>query len=158
MKMKKLIAVLMVAALLFTTASCGGGDNGGGGEAKDSLTIGIDADAVALDPLRINDTLTMSILSNVYEPLVRMTNDGEIVPALAEEWKISDDGLVYTFTIRTDATFHNGDPITAEDVKYSLEAAAESSYTGPYMNFIDSVKVVDEKTVEVTLQIGRAHV
>ena len=71
MKMKKLIAVLMVAALLFTTASCGGGDNGGGGEAKDSLTIGIDADAVALDPLRINDTLTMSILSNVYEPLVK---------------------------------------------------------------------------------------
>lgn len=156
MKMKKLIAVLMVAALLFTAAGCGGGGNGGGGEAKDSLTIGIDADAVALDPLRINDTLTMSILSNVYEPLVRMTNDSEIVPALAEEWKISDDGLVYTFTIRTDATFHNGDPITAEDVKYSLEAAAESSYTGPYMNFIDSVKVVDEKTVEVTLQYAYA--
>lgn len=154
MKCRKIIAVLMVVALLFTVTACGGSD--GGGEAKDSLTIGIDSDAVALDPLRINDTLTMSILSNVYEPLVRMTNDGEIVPALAEKWEISDDGTVYTFTIRTDATFHNGDPITAEDVKYSLEAAAESSYTGPYMNFIKDVKVPDEKTVVVTLKYAYA--
>jgi len=154
MKSRKIIAILMVVALLFTITGCGGSDNGG--EAKDSLTIGIDSDAVALDPLRVNDTLTMSILSNVYEPLVRMNNDQEIVPALAEKWDVSDDGLEYTFTIRTDATFHNGDPITAEDVKYSLEAAAESSYTGPYMNYIDNVKVVDEKTVKVTLKYAYA--
>lgn len=154
MKARKIIAILMVVALLFSITACGG--DSGGGEAKDSLTIGIDSDAVALDPLRVNDTLTMSILSNVYEPLVRMNNDSEIVPALAEKWDISDDGLVYTFTLRTDATFHNGDPITAEDVKYSLEAAAESSYTGPYMNYIDTVKVVDEKTVEVTLKYAYA--
>lgn len=152
MKTKKFLALLMVVTLMFTAAACGGGGNGGGGEAKDSLTIGIDSDAVALDPLRINDTLTMSILSNVYEPLVRMNNDSEIVPALATKWDISDDGRTYTFTLRTDATFHNGDPITAEDVKYSLDAAVESSYTGPYMNFIDKVEVVDEETVRVTLQ------
>ncbi|MGF6376654.1 peptide/nickel transport system substrate-binding protein [Clostridiales Family XIII bacterium PM5-7] len=154
MKTKKILALFMVVTLLFTAAACGGGDSGG--EAKDSLTIGIDSDAVALDPLRVNDTLTMSILTNVYEPLVRMNNDSEIVPALATEWKVSDDGLDYTFTIRTDATFHNGDPITVEDVKYSLEAAVESSYTGPYMNFIDKVEIVDESTVKVTLQYAYA--
>lgn len=148
---KKILAIMMIVTLLLGVTACGGGSNGGGDE-KNSLTIGIDSDAVALDPLRINDTLTMSILSNVYEPLVRMNNDSEIVPALAEKWDISKDGLEYTFTLRTDATFHNGDPITAEDVKYSLEAAAESSYTGPYMNFIDKVDVVDEKTVKVKLQ------
>lgn len=155
MKTKKFLALLIVVVLLFTVTGCGG-SNEGGGEAKDSLTIGIDSDAVALDPLRVNDTLTMSILSNVYEPLVRMNNDSEIVPALATKWENSDDGLEYTFTLRTDATFHNGDPITAEDVKYSLEAAAESSYTGPYMNFIDKVEVLDEKTVKVTLQYAYA--
>ena len=155
MKTKKFLALLIVVVLLFTVTGCGG-SNEGGGEAKDSLTIGIDSDAVALDPLRVNDTLTMSILSNVYEPLVRMNNDSEIVPALATKWETSDDGLEYTFTLRTDATFHNGDPITAEDVKYSLEAAVESSYTGPYMNFIDKVEAVDEKTVKVTLQYAYA--
>ncbi len=68
-------------------------------ERQSSLTIGIDSDAVALDPLRVNDTLTMSILSNVYEPLVRMNNDSEIVPALATKWETSDDGLEYTFLL-----------------------------------------------------------
>ena len=128
MKAKKVLVLLLVLALLFTTA-CGGGKDSD--QAKDSITIGIDSDATALDPLRINDTLTMSILSNVYEPLVRMTTDSQIVPALATEWTISEDGLEYVFTIRTDATFHNGDPITVDDVKYSLEAAVESPYTGP---------------------------
>ena len=153
MKARRILVVLLVFALLFTTAC---GSNGSSDKAKDSLIIGIDSDAVALDPLRINDTLTMSILSNVYEPLVRMTNDSQIVPALATKWEISDDGLEYVFTIRNDATFHNGDPITVEDVKYSLEAAVESSYTGPYMNFIDKVEVLDDETVKVTLQYAYA--
>lgn len=153
MKAKRLLVVLLVFALLFTTACGNGGDSE---QSKDSIIIGIDSDAVALDPLRINDTLTMSILSNVYEPLVRMTNDSQIVPALATKWEVSDDGLEYVFTIRTDATFHNGDPITAEDVKYSLEAAIESSYTGPYMNFIDKVEVLDAENVKVTLQYAYA--
>ena len=153
MKGKRLLVALLVFALIFTTAC---GSNESSSETKDSIVIGIDSDAVALDPLRINDTLTMSILSNVYEPLVRMTNDSQIVPALATNWEISDDGLEYVFTIRTDATFHNGDPITVDDVKYSLEAAAKSSYTGPYMNFIDKVEILDDETVKVTLQYAYA--
>lgn len=153
MKARRILVVLLVFALLFTTAC---GSKGSSDKAKDFIIIGIDSDAVALDPLRINDTLTMSILSNVYEPLVRMTNDSQIVPALATKWEISDDGLEYVFIIRTDATFHNGDPITVEDVKYSLEAAVESSYTGPYMNFIDKVEVLDDETVKVTLRYAYA--
>ncbi|MGN0734963.1 MAG: ABC transporter substrate-binding protein, partial [Anaerovoracaceae bacterium] len=153
MKAKKVLVLLLVLALLFTTA-CGGGKDSD--QAKDSITIGIASDATALDPLRINDTLTMSILSNVYEPLVRMTPDSQIVPALATEWEISEDGLEYLFTIRTDATFHNGDPITVDDVKYSLEEAVKSPYTGPYMNFIDHVEIVDEQTVKVVLQYAYA--
>ena len=154
MKAKKVIVLLLAMVMVFTTAC--GGDGGNSGEAKDSITIGIDSDAVALDPFRVNDTLTMSILSNVYEPLVRMTTDSEIVPALASKWTVSDDGLEYTFTIHTDATFHNGDPITAEDVKYSLEMAKESAYTSPYMGVIDTVEVVDDETVKVTLQYAYA--
>lgn len=76
MKARRILVVLLVFALLFTTAC---GSKGSSDKAKDSIIIGIDSDAVALDPLRINDTLTMSILSNVYEPLVRMTNDSQIV-------------------------------------------------------------------------------
>ena len=153
MKKNKLLVIFLVIAMIFSATACGGG---GSDVDKESLTIGIDSDAVALDPLRINDTLTMSILSNVYEPLVRMDSNSEIVPALATKWDVDDSGKVYTFTIRKDATFHNGDPITVDDVKYSLEAAIESDYTGPYMNFIDKVEVIDDETVKVTLKYAYA--
>ena len=152
MKVKRLLALLLI--LVVTLAGCGGG--GAAEHATDSIIIGINSDATALDPLHINDTVTMSILSNVYEPLVRMTTDSEIVPALATDWTISPDGLEYTFTIRTDATFHNGDPITVEDIKYSIDMAVESSYTGPYMNFIDHTEIIDDSTVKIVLQYAYA--
>lgn len=154
MKAKKILVLMLAFVMLFTAAGCGGG--GAAEVDKESLIIGIDSDATALDPLKINDTTTMSILSNVYEPLVRMGADNEPVPALATDWEIKDEGKTYIFNLRTDATFHDGTPITAEDVKYTMDQTVASPYTGPYVNFIDKTEVVDEDTVKITLQYAYA--
>ena len=166
MKKKTLALALAMMFVLTALAGCGNKDNGAGGEtggagnpsgtAKDSIVIGIDADATSMDPLRISDTLTMSILSNVYETLVRMTPESEIIPGAAEKWNISEDGKEYTFHLREGMKFHNGDDVTAEDVKYSLDQAVASSYSGPYLAFVDHTEVVDAKTVKVVLQYAYA--
>ena len=160
--MKKTIELLLRKLLiLYMLAGCGKdegtqGTPSGDAAAKDGIVIGIDADATSMDPLRISDTVSMSILSNVYETLVRMTPDSKVIPAAAESWDISEDGLEYIFHLRSGMTFHNGDPVTAEDVKYSIDQSVESAYSGPYMNFIDRVEVVDESSVKVVLKYAYA--
>ncbi len=93
------------------------------------------------------------LLYNVYETLVRLQPDGSITPLLAESWDISDDGLTYTFNLRSGVTFHNGDPFTADDVVFSIENVAFNEahpFTTTYAP-IESVTAVDDSTVEVTL-------
>jgi ABC-type transport system substrate-binding protein len=80
--------------------------------------------------------------------------EGEVYPDLAESWEISDDGLEYTFHLREGAKFHNGDPITAEDAAYSIQAY----YSDPGLPYaakfalVDSVEVIDDLTLKITLQ------
>lgn len=76
-----------------------------------------------LDPAVDYETAGSEISQNVYETLVFYKKDSatEFVPMLATDWTISDDGLTYTFNIRQGVTFHNGDPLTASDVAYSIQ-------------------------------------
>ena len=80
-------------------------------------------DAVTLDPATSYDTASCEVIQNTYETLVFY--DGEstdkFVPMLAESWTTSEDGTVWTFKIRQDVTFHNGDPMTASDVAYTFQ-------------------------------------
>jgi peptide/nickel transport system substrate-binding protein len=64
--------------------------------------------------------IPLALLYNVYETLVKLNGDGEFQPLLASSYTVSDDGLTYTFHLRDGITFHNGDPLTAEDVKFSF--------------------------------------
>ena len=84
----------------------------------------------------------------------------EIVPQLATEWKVSDDGLTYTFTIRDDAKFQAGQyqegrAVVAEDVKYSLERSATESAMNR-LDMLDHCNVVDDHTVECVLKAPNA--
>ncbi|GAA5096123.1 ABC transporter substrate-binding protein [Microbacterium yannicii] len=119
-------AALLAAGLLALTAC-----TGGGGDAAPTATGEPDPDAsvairLVLEPgnLDIRETagsaLDQILVDNIYQGLVSRTPEQDIVPALASDWTVSPDGLTYTFTLREGVTFHDGQPLTPQDVVWSL--------------------------------------
>ena len=92
----------------------------------------------------------------IHEGLVRKGLDGRVIPALAKSWETSEDGKIIKFTLDESAKFHNGKPVTAQDVKFSLERAMrpEMKYTrgGPLKRAVDKIEVIDEHHVTVYLK------
>ena len=134
------------------------------------LVASLSNDPKNLDPATIAAWDQTVIAPNVLEGLFRISPDGTAIePALAEDFSVSDDGLVWNFTIREGAKFHNGRQVTAGDIKYTYErvlnpetqspkAGSLLSITGAQA-FVDGdasevsgIKVVDEMTLEITLQ------
>ena len=92
---------------------------------------------------------------NVYEGLFVLTDGGDVKPKLVESYEISDDGLSYSFTLKDGVTFHSGDPLTAADVKNSIErvtAETSSSSRKKSLSNIASIETPDDKTVVITLE------
>ncbi len=120
-----------------------------------AVTVGMQLEPPGLDPTAgAAGAIDQVVYANVFEGLTRFDATGAIIPALAEKWDISDDGLVYTFHLHTGVTFHDGSAFDAEDVKFSLDRArAEDSTNAQKALFADiaSVDVVDPATVKVTL-------
>ena len=134
-----------------------------------TLKYAIFNNPTSLDPATVQDGDTLDLLQNVYEGLVGWSPDNEPVGLLAEKWDISADGKVYTFHLRQGVKFHNGKPMTADDVKWSIERACTPAVTSTtadeYINDIvgvhemckgqakdvSGVRVVDPATVEITL-------
>lgn len=118
------------------------------------LLLRLDADV--FDPHVSTDTTGVVVGALTYEGLVENVR-GEIKPALAESWEISDDLLTYTFHLG-EATFHSGRPVTAEDVVFSLNRVMDPATGSPNIGSYDaiaSVEATDEKTVVITL--SRPH-
>lgn len=93
------------------------------------------------------------LLYNVYETLVRLEADGSITGLLADTWDISDDGLTYTFNLHDGVTFHNGDPMTAADVVFSINNVL-NNVDHPFNTTlapITGVQAPDDSTVVMTL-------
>jgi peptide/nickel transport system substrate-binding protein len=99
--------------------------------------------------------ITEAFDGNVYEGLFRLTDSGDVEPLLAEDYTVSEDGLVYTFTLKPGVTFHSGKPLTSEDVKFSIERVfAEESQSARRSSFgaIASIEAPTPDTVVVTLE------
>lgn len=119
-----------------------------------SIKVGISQDLDSLDPHKAVAAGTKEVLFNIYEGLVKPDKDGNLVEAVASDYSISDDAKVYTFTLRDGVKFHNGNAVTAEDVKYSIDRCADTSNGEPLVSaysIIESVDILDEKTVEIRL-------
>jgi len=127
----KLMALVLAAALLLTGCSTGGNTAQSGKATRDDLVIGIVNEPTALIPstAAYDAQSNGRIVDNVYEGLMYVDANGEIQPNIAESWEISPDGLTYTFKLRDDVKFHNGDTLTAEDVKYSFDECAKAGYS-----------------------------
>ncbi|MDE6641512.1 MAG: ABC transporter substrate-binding protein [Acetatifactor sp.] len=168
---KKLLSLLLTALLTMAVlGGCGSdgtgessGDNSSKGPTGDpvyggSVVVGIQQDIDSLDPHKATAAGTKEILFNIFEGLVKPDKNGDLMKAIASDYTVSEDGLVYTFTLREGVKFHNGSVVTAEDVKYSLERASGLLDGTPLISslkVLTSVDVIDEKTVQVT--VGSAN-
>jgi len=89
----------------------------------------------------------------MYDSLVWFDDDGKVVPALAESWEVSEDGTEYTFHLRQDVTFHNGEPFNADAVVLSWERAANADFEYSYhWQAASSVEKIDDYTVKVATE------
>ncbi|MEX0350946.1 MAG: ABC transporter substrate-binding protein [Paracoccaceae bacterium] len=123
--------------------------------AQSDITIALQLEPPHLDPTSAAAQSIDSVLyTNVFEGLTRFMGDGSIVPGLAESWEISEDGKTYTFKLREGVAFHDGAPMSAEDVKFSLDRARAEDSANAQKALFDSiaeVTVIDPLTVLVTL-------
>ncbi len=191
-----LFAALVVAVLALAAAGCGGGDEesatppgetgapadtgggaaGGGTAAADQTLHYALGSNVVLDPNLLQDTTSNKIAFAIFDPLVKLDENLQPEPAVAESWDVSEDGKTVTFHLRDDATWSNGDPVTAGDYEYSWKRILSPELAAPYSyqlygiegaidyNSCDAakddcdalrdavgVKAVDDQTLEVTL-------
>lgn len=150
--------ILGVGTLL---AGCAGEppDKSGGGSGDGGEFVYVTTQRPSsIDPAKSTDELENIYSTNVYDPLVRYNYEfpPSVSKSIATDWKLSDDGLTYTFDLRDDATFHNGDQVTAEDVAFSVQRMI-SIGEGPTWMWEgiltkDSATVVDETTVDIQLE------
>ena len=127
-------------------------------QSKPSIVIGIPNDLTSTDPHRISSASDDNLFGNVMEMLYAHDTEGHLTPALAESKEISDDGLVYDFKLRKGVTFHNGDPFTAEDVRYSWERGIDPKIINQrnivVLKNIADIEIVDPYRVRIKLKVA----
>ena len=152
---KRFLVMLLVSAMTTALCSCAGG-KAGSADADSLITIGIPQDLDdSLDPHVAEGAGTREVLFNVFEGLVKPNSNGDLIPAVASDYSINEDGTVYTFTLREGVKFHNGKKVTVQDVKASLDKCAGTESGEPLVAAFSAVKEVntpDDKTIEVVLK------
>lgn len=140
--MRRAGALLALALAAATTGSCR--------KPEGPLRIAVHSAPQSLDPHLQDEVLTTSILANVYDALTEFDGESKIVPALASEWRNPDE-KTWVFRLRHGVRFHDGRPVTADDVVFSLERARRNPGTGlaSYLVEVDSIRSVGSDTVEV---------
>lgn len=164
---------LITAATLFLTA-CGSGNPGGqsvsapansrngadadasgskGGAYKDVLSVAIRDEPASLDPHLNTQLVSEAVRREIYDFLVIKDEEGNLQPSLATGWENVDDTTI-RFSLRDDVIFHNGEKMTAEDVRYTIVRASEKSGSAPLFQSVDTenTKVIDNTTLELKLK------
>ncbi len=139
--------VVLAAGMALTSAACGGEGAGGPGP----VVVGVRADFSGLNPVTNSSIDTDQILKyGLFTPLIRYNDAFEPEPYLAESWELDGDTAV-TFTLRDDVTWHDGEPVTAGDVKFTFDLAktpATGSLIGSvYLGRVASAEVIDSHTI-----------
>lgn len=130
---------------------------------------GNDTDPTTLDHHKTSTVAEGNLMRDLYEGLVVQNNKAEVVPGVAESWDISDDGLVYTFKLRDNAKWSNGDPVKASDFVFAYQRIQNPATAAPYANMLYPIlnaeeinkgtkqaeelgaKAIDDHTLEITL-------
>ncbi|MCI8817621.1 MAG: ABC transporter substrate-binding protein [Oscillibacter sp.] len=175
MKRKLLEVLLLLGLLCAVLCGCGdgspekttedgqtsGSSNSDAAAAADgrenAITVGIAQDLDdSLDPHKVVAAGTKEVMFNVFEGLVKPSPEGDLLPAVASEFSLSEDQTTYTFTLREGVRFHNGEPVTVDDVIWSIQRCAAATEAGVFQeeafSVIQKLEAPDEKTVVITIQ------
>ena len=168
---RKLLLTLLFVFLMTILCACKDGTNkenssgnssSGAPAMGGSIVVGITQDLDSLDPHVAVAAGTDEVLFNVFEGLVKADKNGNFVEAVAKSYVISEDAMTYTFTLRDNVKFHNGDIVTVEDVVYSLKRCAgllevqdPNVLVESALSVVADVIAVDEKTIQ--LQLSQAN-
>lgn len=144
-----LVTVVAASVALVLSGCAGGGGTSGG---SDTLTIAINGEPQSLDPAKNGGDFQQIVQWLSYEPLIRQQADGSFSPGLAESWEyVGDDNTTFELTLRADATFADGEPVTAESVVDTIEYYVATPGTlHSTIDALESVEAVDDDTVRIT--------
>ena len=149
--MYKLVIGLTAAVVALSPAV----SDGAQAQSKKTITLGVTLEPPHLDPTAgAAAAIDEVVYANVFEGLTRIDQNGAVQPQLARDWSVSEDGLVYTFKLRSDTRFHDGTTLDASDVVFSLDRARGPDSVNaqkPLFAAIDKVEAVDPRTVRITL-------
>jgi oligopeptide transport system substrate-binding protein len=169
--MQRCRILFIVSCLVLSACSPNDVPQGGAGNAADGVVLrrGSGGEPDTLDPHRNEETSGADILRDLYEGLTTETADARLVPGTAESWTVSDDGLVYTFSLRADARWSNGDRVVAEDFVAGLRRTVDPATASTYAEILYpianaervvngdvpptalGVRALDETTLEIRL-------
>lgn len=140
--LRRTLTAALIAAASFAWAQSG------------TLEIAVDSSPAGLDPHVVTAFSSVAILGQVYDGLMEVNADLQLEPALATGYTVSADGLTYTFALREGVVFHNGRPMTADDVVYSYQRIVDTATGSPVASRfaqVASVTAIDPVTVEIVL-------
>ena len=167
--MKKILSLVLALAMSLSLVACGGDkqptntDTAPGNTEsttpvqRDDLTVILGAEFTTLDPQMLPAVADINFCSNIFDGLVALDEDGQVVPKLATDWTMSDDGMSYTFHLRQGVKFHNGNDFTADDVKLSVERYMEQTWMQFASFCVAGCEIVDEYTVTINLKYAYAN-
>lgn len=187
MKKSRTLAALAIASTMLiglvgcsnggqtnTDATVAPGGSGSAGSGSSELNVMLETPVQSLDPQQATDGTSFEVIANFMDGLMQMDADGQAVNALAETYELSDDGLTYTFHIRKDANWSNGEPVTAADFVFAWQRAVDPQVASEYSYMLSDigqiknaaeiiagtkdkselgVTAVDEKTLKVELNV-----
>lgn len=183
--MKRFAVGALAGTLVMSLAACGGSaagtpaPTGSATEApnpagSNTLNVMVEVEVASLDPQIATDGTSFEVIADFTDGLMQMDETGKAVPAVAESCDVSEDGLTYTFHLREDANWSNGDPVTADDFVFGWQRAADPANASEYSYMLSDigqiknaaeiiagekpvtdlgVKAVDEKTLQVELNV-----
>src|SRR5699024_10018553 len=145
---------IMILMTLTIISACSSDDSSSNSSGAKNLKVGFSAEPLTLDPHDADDAVSNQANLLIYDKLVTFNEDSEIVPELAEDWKLAEDSKSLTMQLREDVTFQDGEPFNAEAVKKNFERVLDKdrgfSRTSLFADFIEDVVVDDE--YEVTFE------
>jgi len=148
MSRKKLVSMMLISLfIIFALTLTGQAQEG----EKETLTVAQVADITTLDPQKANDIYSANVMTQIYNKLVKMDKEMNIVGDLAKSWENPDDNT-WIFNLKEGIKFHNGQDFTAEDVKFTIERLKDPSTASPgkwLVEKITEVEVVDDYTIKL---------